>query len=71
MNIKKQIQCPIIYVTSLDKKDVAYVIAIFSLKMFLVHAVPQNSGQNLEAKEYGSSVDLQCKMHLEAIITGT
>ena len=49
----------------------AFVIIIFSLRILLVHVALQNLEQNHEAKDYGNKVDLQWKMGLEAIITGT
>jgi hypothetical protein len=68
---KKHFQCQIIYVTSQDRKDVVFVIVIFTLRILLVHVALQDLEQNREAKECGNKVDLQWKMCLEATITGT
>ena len=48
-----------------------FVIVIFTLRILLVHVALQDLEQNHEAKDYGNKVDLQWKMGLEAIITGT
>jgi len=50
---------------------VVFVIVIFTLRILLVHVALQDLEQNHEAKDYGNQVDLQWKMGLEAIITGT
>ena len=71
MTREKQSQCQIIYATSQDRKDVVFVIVIFTLRILLVHVALQDLEQNHEAKDYGNKVDLQWKMDLEAIITGT
>jgi len=49
----------------------AFVIIIFTLRILLVHIALQNLEQNHEAKDYWNKVDLQWKMGLEAITTGT
>ena len=71
MTREKQSQCQIIYATSQDRKDGVFVIVIFTLRILLVHVALQDLEQNHEAKDYGNKVDLQWKMGLEAIITGT
>ncbi len=71
MNRKKHLQCQIIYVTSLDRKDVVYVIVIFTLMNLIVHAVLQGLGQNLEVKDYGNNDDKLWIVFLEATLSGT
>ena len=48
-----------------------FVIVICTLRILLVHVALQDLEQNHEAKDDGNKVDLQWKMDLEAIITGT
>ena len=55
---KKQLQSQIIYVTSLDRKDVVCVNVIFILTNYLVHVVQQGLEQNPEIREYGNNYDL-------------
>ncbi len=55
---KKQLQSQIIYVTSLDRKDVVCVIVIFILINYLALVVRQGLEQNPEIREYGTNYDL-------------
>ncbi len=55
---KKQFQCQIIYVTSLDRKDVVCVIVIFILIKYLALVVRQGLEQNPEIREYWNNYDL-------------
>ena len=55
---KKQLQSQIIYVTSLDRKDVVCVIVIFILINYLALVVRQGLEQNPEIREYGNNYDL-------------
>ena len=71
MSKKKQIQCQIIYVTSQDKKDVAFVIVFFILKKLLVPVVPQDLEQNHEVREIGNNDDLLWTVFLEVKLSGT
>lgn len=71
MSKKKHFQCQIIYVTNQDKRDVVFVIVIFTLKKLLAHAVPQDSEQNHEVKENGNSDEVLCSVSLEEISAGT
>lgn len=48
-----------------------YVIVIFSLTGTHVLVVPQNSGQNLETKDYGIDDVLLWTLCLREIIIGT
>lgn len=68
---KRQILCQIIYVTNQDRKDVVYVIVIFSLTLFFVFAVQPNLGQNREVSDYGRNDDVLWNVFLEATLTGT
>ena len=71
MSRKRHFQCQIIYVINLDRKDVVYVIVIFTLMDILVLVVLQDLGQNHEANEHGNNDELLWKFSLEAILTGT
>ncbi len=55
---KKQQQSQIIYVTSLDRKDVVCVIVIFILINYLALVVLPGLEQNPEIREYGNNYDL-------------
>ena len=55
---KKQLQSQIIYVTSLDRKDVVCVIVIFILINYLALVVRQGLEQNPEIRGYGNNYDL-------------
>ena len=71
MRISRQTRCQIIYVTNQDKKDVVYVIVIFSLTGSHVLVVLLNSEQNLETKDYGIDDVLLWTLCLREIIIGT
>jgi hypothetical protein len=70
VSTKKHFQGQIIYVTSQDRKDVAFVTVILMLKKLLVHAVLQDLGQNHEVREIGNNDDLW-NVFLEETICGT
>ncbi len=71
MNIKRHIQCQIIYVTSQDRKDVVCVTVIFTLQKICVLAAQLDLEQSHEVKNYEENDDLQWNMLLEAETFGT
>ena len=68
---KRRTRCQIIYVINQDRKDVVYVIVIFTLMKIRVHVAVRDLGPNPEINDYGKDDNLLWAVFLEAIISGT
>ena len=71
MSEKKHCQSQIIYVISLDRKDVVCVIVILTPQKLFVHVVLRDLGPNHEVRENWNDYDTLWNMYLEATLSGT